>query len=158
MSVRNFVKQSNSLLFQVSPLKLPFCFLSTPYNLGHSWIKKQDIAFHSRAHLKTGNLDWSSFTWHFFLAYTIWYINSQLSRCSTARGSSSGLSLGGPSKVKARKSFLFPEGFLGVENKEHLFDFNVTLHFISLCSNAPLLSLLGIMVLHDRKDVYTEEI
>ena len=39
---------------------------------------------------------------------------SWLSRCRTARGSSSGLSLGGPTKVKAHKS--------KVENKEHLFD------------------------------------
>ena len=54
-------------------------------------------------------------------------IYSQLSRCITARGSISGLSLGGPTKVKARESFLFTEGSLKVENKEHLFDFIVTL-------------------------------
>ena len=34
-------------------------------------------------------------------------INSQLSRCSTARGSSSGFSQVSPTKVEARKSFLF---------------------------------------------------
>ena len=31
-------------------------------------------------------------------------------------------------KVKAHESFLFIEGSLKVENKEHLFDFAVTLH------------------------------
>ena len=51
------------------------------------------------------------------------HIISHLSRCSTARGSSSGLSPGGPFKVKVRKSFLFTEGSLTVENREHLFDF-----------------------------------
>ena len=44
-----------------------------------------------------------------------------LLRCSTARGASSELSLGSPTKVKALKSFLFTEGSLKVENKEHLF-------------------------------------
>ena len=62
--------------------------------------------------------------------------NSRLSRGTTARGSCSGLSLGGPTKVKARNSFLFTEGSLKAENKEHLIDFVVTLYFISLCSNA----------------------
>ena len=38
------------------------------------------------------------------------FIFSQLSRCSTARGAISGSLLGGPTKVKARKSFLFTEG------------------------------------------------
>ena len=47
-----------------------------------------------------------------------------LSRCSTARGSSSGLSQGGLTKVKVCKSFLFTEGSPKVENKEHYF-FNV---------------------------------
>ena len=37
------------------------------------------------------------------------------------------LSLVGPTKVKAPKSFLFTEGSLKVENKEHFFDFVVTL-------------------------------
>ena len=45
---------------------------------------------------------------------------SQLSRCSTAKGSKTGLSLVGPTKVKARKSFLFNEGFLKVENNKSL--------------------------------------
>ena len=40
-------------------------------------------------------------------------------RCSAAKGSSSGISLGGPTKVKPGKSFLFTEGSLTVENKEH---------------------------------------
>ena len=52
-------------------------------------------------------------------------INSWLSRCSTARGSDSGLSLGGPTKIKAHKSFLFAEGSLKVEIK-NMFDFVVT--------------------------------
>ena len=44
-------------------------------------------------------------------------IHSRLSRCSTARGSDSGLCLGGPTRVKAGKSFLFTEGSLKVEKK-----------------------------------------
>ena len=47
-----------------------------------------------------------------------------------ARGSISELSLGGPTKVKARKYFLFTKSSLKVENKEQLFDFVVTPHFI----------------------------
>ena len=39
-------------------------------------------------------------------------------------------------KVKARKSFLFTESSLRVWNKEHLFDFVVTLYFISIGYNA----------------------
>ena len=62
-------------------------------------------------------------------------IYSLLSRYSTARGSSTGLSQEGPSKVKACKSFLFTKGSLEVENKEHLVDFVVTLYFTSLCFN-----------------------
>ena len=50
---------------------------------------------------------------------------NQFSRCSTARGPSTGLSLVDPTKFKARKSFLFPEGSLKVKNKEHLVDFFV---------------------------------
>ena len=45
-------------------------------------------------------------------------INSQLSRCSAARGSSTGVSLVGPAKVKAHKSFLCIEGFPEVEIKD----------------------------------------
>ena len=41
---------------------------------------------------------------------------SSLLRCSTAIGSSIGLSLVGPTKVKAHKSFLLAEGSLIVEN------------------------------------------
>ena len=55
-------------------------------------------------------------------------IYSWLSRCSTARGSSTGLLLVGPGKVKACESFLFTEGSPECENKEHLFDFVVTLY------------------------------
>ena len=47
--------------------------------------------------------------------------------------SSTELSLTGPTKVDARKSFLLTERSLNVENKEHLFDFVVTLYFTSLC-------------------------
>ncbi len=54
-------------------------------------------------------------------------IYSWLSRCSTARGSSTRLSLVGTTKVKACKSFLFTEGSPEVENKEQLFDIVVTL-------------------------------
>ena len=52
---------------------------------------------------------------------------SQLSRCSTARGSSPRLSLVGPTKVKPWKSFLFTEGSAKVENKGNLADFVFTL-------------------------------
>ena len=45
---------------------------------------------------------------------------SQLSRCSAAKGSRTGLSLVGPTKVKARQSFLFTEGFLKVEINKSL--------------------------------------
>ena len=34
--------------------------------------------------------------------------------------------LQGPTKVKAPKSFLFTEGSLKVENKEHFFDFDIS--------------------------------
>ena len=54
---------------------------------------------------------------------------SWLLLCSTARGFSTRLSLVGPTEVKARKSFLFNEGSLKFENKEHLFDFVVTLYY-----------------------------
>ena len=40
-----------------------------------------------------------------------------LPRCSTAKGSSTGLALVGPTKVKACKSFLFGYGSPEVENK-----------------------------------------
>ena len=50
---------------------------------------------------------------------TFWPIYIRLSRCGTARGSSTGFSLVGPAKVKACKSFLFTEGTPKVENKEH---------------------------------------
>ena len=54
------------------------------------------------------------------------FIYSQLSRCSTARGSSTGLSLVGPTKVKVRKSFLLAEVPIKLKNKDHLLDFVVT--------------------------------
>ena len=62
-----------------------------------------------------------------YLKELIQEINSWLSRCSTARRSSTGLSLVGRTKVKARKSFLFTEGPLKVGNKERFFDYKVTL-------------------------------
>ena len=63
-----------------------------------------------------------------FLSIAIFAIYNWLSRCSTARGSSTVLSLVSLTLVKACKSFLFTEGTLKVENKEHLFDFVVTLY------------------------------
>ena len=47
-----------------------------------------------------------------------------------SKGAISGLSNGGPTKVKACKSFLFAVGSLKVENKEHLY--NLTLTGVSL--------------------------
>ena len=44
----------------------------------------------------------------------------------SARGSNTGLSLLGPTKIKACKSFLFTEGSLRVEDEEHLVNFVVT--------------------------------
>ena len=52
------------------------------------------------------------------------------------------MSLVGLTKVKARKSFLFTEGYLKVENKEHLFDFVVTLLLISLLGSKQNLMLM----------------
>ena len=42
---------------------------------------------------------------------------SQLSKCSTARGAISGLSINGPTEVKTHKSFLFSEGSLKMKIK-----------------------------------------
>ena len=50
-------------------------------------------------------------------------INNLLYRCITVSGTGSGLSLGGPQKVKAGKFFYFTEGSFKVENKEHLISF-----------------------------------
>ena len=55
----------------------------------------------------------------------------RLLRCRTARGYGSKLSLGGPTKVKPRKSFLFTEGSIK-DDKEHLIDFVVTLKYGTL--------------------------
>ena len=57
---------------------------------------------------------WSNIDFNKFVINNI-NIYSRLSRCSTGRGSDSGLSLGDPTWVKARKSFLFTEGILKVE-------------------------------------------
>ena len=54
---------------------------------------------------------------------------SRLSRCSKVRWSSTGLLCVIPAKVKGYKSFMFTDGPLKVENKEHLFDLVVTLRF-----------------------------
>ena len=71
--------------------------------------------------------------WHFFITFFIFnfasdfftdllnlllvtVINSWLSKCSTARGSGTGLYLVGPTKVGAHKSFLFTEVSHKVEN------------------------------------------
>ena len=48
-------------------------------------------------------------------------VHRQLSRYSTARGSSTGLSLTTFAKVEAHKSFLFSEKSRGVENKEQMY-------------------------------------
>ena len=53
-------------------------------------------------------------------------IVSQLSRCCAARPSHNGFNLVGPTKVKARKSFLFTEKFPKIESKEHLLYFVIT--------------------------------
>ena len=45
----------------------------------------------------------------------VWDINSWLSRCYTARGSSNGFSLVGHAKVKAHKSFLFTKSALALK-------------------------------------------
>ena len=55
------------------------------------------------------------------------YINSWLSRCSTARGSVTWFSVG-PTTVKAHRSVLFTESSLVVINKKRLVDFVVTLN------------------------------
>ena len=49
-----------------------------------------------------------------------YYIDSWLSRFSTARESDSGLSLGHPTKVKAHKCYLFTEVSLKVEIKNYI--------------------------------------
>ena len=48
--------------------------------------------------------------------------SSTLSRCCTSKWSSTRFSLVGPTKVKARKSYLFSEKFLYIENKDTLKD------------------------------------
>ena len=48
------------------------------------------------------------------------YIYSWLSRCCTARGSSTRFSQVGPTRFKTHKSFLLTEKFPCIENKEHL--------------------------------------
>ena len=51
-------------------------------------------------------------------------------------GSSSGLFIVGTTKVKACKSYLFSEGSLKVENKEHLFDFAFyTYKYVDSCNH-----------------------
>ena len=57
-------------------------------------------------------------------------IYSRLSRDSTARGLFLGYPKEVPLRFKAGESFLFTEGYLKVENKEHLYDFIVTLYSI----------------------------
>ena len=58
--------------------------------------------------------------------YSRLQINSQLSRCRTAKGSSARFFGVSPTKVKAGKPFLFTENFPCFENKEHLLDFVIT--------------------------------
>ena len=66
---------------------------------------------------------------------------SRLSRCCTAGESSTRCSLLSPTKVKARKSFLFTKKFPCIENKEHLVDFVITL--------SPRVYLSAFFVLYD---------
>ena len=54
------------------------------------------------------------------LSYFYWM--SCIIGCRGAIQSVSGLSLGGPTKLKACKSLIYTEGSLWVENKEHLVD------------------------------------
>ena len=49
------------------------------------------------------------------------FLNSRLSRSSTARESCSGLAVVGPTKVKATISFLFTEGSLKVKIKNNCY-------------------------------------
>ena len=70
---------------------------------------------------------------------------SRLWRCSTAKGSSTRLSLVGLTKVQACKSFLFTEGSLKVEDKEYLVDFVVTLYSTQLNFLCTLLAILSIL-------------
>ena len=69
--------------------------------------------------------------------YTLVYTNSQLLRCSTAKGSSTKLSLVGPTKVKACKSFLF-EGFRKLSTDHGLDRLNIIL--LSCNSQSPILN------------------
>ena len=100
-----------------------------------------------RTFVELSNVHFKSFTFLFlknFRNFTIgkkWEIHSQLLKCSTARGSSSGLSLIGPTMVEAQKSFLFTEGSLKVESKHYSFLWTVwfeqglkeTLHLFPGC-------------------------
>ena len=71
------------------------------------------------------------------------HIHSRLSRSSTARGFDSRLSLGGPTKVKARKSFLFTEVSLKVEIKSTCFI--LLSHFIVQAVTKIVTGCLGAM-------------
>ena len=70
--------------------------------------------------------------------------NSLLSRCSTARGSISWLSLGGPTKVKNCKTFLFTECSLKVENKKHFISFQFAkMHYEVAKCHSQLCQIVG---------------
>ena len=70
---------------------------------------------------------WSKYTTIGLRLNNCWHVR-RLLRCHTARGSRTGFTLVGPTKNKARKCFLFTEGSLKVENKEHLDDFYFSKH------------------------------
>ena len=65
---------------------------------------------------------------------------SRLSRLSTVRQLYTRLSLVGPTKVTACKSFVCNQKFSIVENNELLFDFVICFYFLSLCFNAVCIS------------------
>ena len=81
------------------------------------------------------------FWWHRDTSIYITTCKSQLSGCSTARWSGSGLSLGDPTKVNAGKAFLFTDGSLKVENKsqqqEEWLNFRSLLKWLFFISHVP---------------------
>ena len=68
------------------------------------------------------------------------FIYSQWSRCCTAKGSNTKLSLVGPTKVKAHKPFLFTKKFPCIKNKEHLLDFVITFVYYQRVDNEKIIS------------------
>ena len=69
-------------------------------------------------------------------------IHSGLSKCSTARRSGSGLAMGGPTKVKARRFFLCTEGSLKVEINTGLCPIKVSSNAIELTMQTSCYSIM----------------